>query len=172
MKQRPLVLGILIAASAAISAPTLAREIAYVDMQRVLEESKLGKQAQANLQEQFGDEQQAFAEEEAAIRQLQQTLERDKPLMSAAQIEKTEEEIKGRIQKFEQDFQAIQRQLAQAQQQEGQKIIQPAREAVISVANKQKLGVVFEASQAGIIYLDENGDITDAVIKALDAKTD
>lgn len=160
-----------IAIALTISNPTFASEIGYVDMQRVLEESALGKTAQANLQERFGDEQRAFAEEEAAIRQLQQKLERDKPLMSTAQVEKTEQEIQTRIKKFEEDFAKIQRQLAQAQQQEGQKILKPARDAVVSVAKKRKIDAVFEASQAGVVYLDEDGDITDAVIEAMDAST-
>ncbi len=171
MKHHFAAFGLLIAIPLALSTSALASEIGYVDMQRVLEDSALGKTAQANLQERFGDEQQAFAEEEAAIRQLQQKLERDKPLMSTAQVEKTEQEIQSRIEQFEQDFAKIQQQLARAQQQEGQKILKPARDAVISVAKDRKIDAVFEANQAGVVYLDEDGDITDAVIKAMDAST-
>ncbi len=171
MKHRFALFSLVIAIPLALSTSALASEIGYVDMQRVLEESALGKTAQANLQERFGEEQQAFAEEEAAIRQLQQKLERDKPLMSTAQVEKTEQEIQSRIEQFEQAFAKIQQQLARAQQQEGQKILKPARDAVISVAKQRKIDAVFEANQAGIVYLDEDGDITDAVIKAMDAGT-
>ncbi|WP_462320034.1 OmpH/Skp family outer membrane protein [Halochromatium sp.] len=172
MKHRFAIFCLLLATSLILATSALASEIGYVDMQRVLEESALGQQAQANLQERFGEEQQAFAEEEAAIRQLQQKLERDKPLMSTAQVEKTEQEIQGRIEQFEQDFAKIQQQLVQAQQQEGQKILKPARDAVISVAKQRKIDAVFEANQAGVVYLDEDGDITEAVIKAMDANTD
>jgi outer membrane protein len=154
-----------------LPAAALASEIGYVDMQRVLEESDLGKAAQANLEEQFGDEQQAFAREEAEIRQMQQALERDKPLMSEAQLEKKESELRSRIKQFEEDFTQIQRQLARAQQQEGSKILQPARDAVVSVAKKRKLDAVFEANQSGVVYLDDEGDITDEVIKTMNANT-
>lgn len=169
MRDRFLFAALMVSAGAAFSMPAVATEIGYVDMQRVLEESNLGKAAQANLQERFGDDQQAFAEEEAAIRQLQQTLERDRPLMSESQVEKQEQEIQSRIEKFEEDFAKIQRELIQAQQQEGQKILQPARDAVISVAKKRELGAVFEANQSGVVYLDDNGDITEAVIEAMNA---
>jgi outer membrane protein len=163
------VIAVLWLASPALSVAT---ELGYVDMQRVLEESALGKAAQATLEERFGDEQQAFAREEAAIRQLQQTLERDRPLMSATQVEKKEAELQSRIKAFEEDFAKIQQQLARAQQQEGNKILKPARDAVISVAKKRQLGAVFEANQSGVIYLDEEADITDAVIEVMDANTD
>lgn len=170
MSARLVVTALLLLLASAFTLPTFATEIGYVDMQRVLEESDLGKAAQANLQERFGDEQQAFAQEEAEIRQLQQALERDRPLMSESQLEKKEQEIQGRIKQFEEDFAKIQQQLMQAQQQEGQKILQPARDAVISVAKKRKLGAVFEANQSGVVYLDDNGDITKAVIDAMNAQ--
>jgi outer membrane protein len=145
-----------------------AADVGYVNMERVLKESQLGRAAEARLQERFGDKTQPFAEEELAIRELQQTLERDKPLMSAAQVEKKQTELRERIQAFEQEFSAVQRELMQAQQQEGIKILEPARESINAIAEKKKLTAVFESSQSGILYLDPNTEITDAVIKHLD----
>ncbi|MGB5737691.1 MAG: OmpH family outer membrane protein [Thiohalocapsa sp.] len=147
-----------------------AQDIGIVNMERVLQESESGKAVQGELEKRFGPEQEKFAEREREIRQLQASLERDKPLMSKAQVEKQEADIKTRIEAFEKDFNAIQKEVMEAQQEEGQKLIAPAREAVVEVAKKKKLGAVFEASRAGLLYLGENADITDQVIKALDAK--
>jgi outer membrane protein len=147
-----------------------AQSIGIVSMERVLQESDSGKAVQAKLEERFGAQQQAFAEREREIRQLQAALERDKPLMSKAQVEKKEADIKSGIEAFEKDFNAIQKEVMEAQQEEGQKLIEPAREAVNEVAEKKKLGAVFEASRAGLLYLGESADITDEVIKALNAK--
>lgn len=147
-----------------------AQSIGIVSMERVLQESDSGKAVQAQLEERFGEQQQAFAEREREIRQLQATLERDKPLMSKAQVEKKEADIKSGIAAFEKDFNAVQKEVMEAQQQEGQKLIEPAREAVNEVAKKKKLGAVFEASRAGLLYLGDSADITDDVIKALNAK--
>lgn len=147
-----------------------AQSVGFVDMERVLQESAAGKAAQAKLEAQFGDEQQAFAQREQEIRQLRAALERDKPLMSKAQVEKKEGEIKARIEQFEKDFAETQREVMKAQQQEGQKVMEPARKAVNTVAEKKKLAAVFEAGQAGLLYLGDSADITDDVIKALDAQ--
>lgn len=166
---RPLVAGLL-AALALLPLTAAAEGIAYVDMERVLQESAQGKAAQERLEKRFGAKQKPFAEEEAAIRQLQQTLARDKPLMSKSQVEKKEQEIKDRIAKFEKDFTEIQKEVMQAQQEEGQKILRPARDAVNRVAKDKKMTVVFEASQAGVMYFDKSADITEAVIKAMGAQ--
>jgi outer membrane protein len=147
-----------------------AQSVGFVDMERVLQESDAGKAAQAKLAEQFGDEQQAFGQREQEIRQLQAALERDKPLMSKAQVQKKEEDIKARVEQFEKDFSEIQRAVMKAQQEEGQKVLAPARTAVNSVAEKKKLAAVFEASQAGLLYLGDSADITEEVINALNAQ--
>jgi outer membrane protein len=147
-----------------------AQTIGVVSMERVLQESDSGKAIQAELEARFGEKQQVFAEREREIRQLQAALERDKPLMSKAQVEKKEADIKSRIEAFEKDFNAVQKEVMEAQQQEGQKLIEPAREAVNEVAKKKKLGAVFEASRAGLLYLGESADITNEVIQALNAK--
>ncbi len=148
-----------------------AQDLGYVDMERVLQDSRMGKAAQAELEKRFGDKRTPLQEEERAIRQLQQNVERDKPLMSQKQLEKKEAEIKQRIETFEKEFTAIQKQILQAQQEEGRKILPPARDAVHEVAKKKKLAIVFEASQAGLLYLDPAIDVTDSVIKAMDEKT-
>ena len=148
-----------------------AEGIGYVDMQRVLQESQLGQQAQARLEERFGDRQQPLAEEEMAIRRLQQNLERDKPLMSRSQVEKKEKEIKERIAKFEEEATALQKEVIKAQQEEGVKILEPARKAVVAVAEKRKLTAVFEASQSNILYINQDADITEAVVQAMNKAT-
>ncbi|WPL19147.1 periplasmic chaperone [Thiorhodovibrio winogradskyi] len=144
-----------------------AADIAHVSMQRVLQESQLGRDAEARLQERFSPKTEPFAEKEMAIRQLQAALERDKPLMSEAQVEKKETEIRQRIQAFEQDFSAVQRELMQAQQEEAAKILEPAGVALKALAEKKKLSAVFESSQSGILYLDPESDLTDELIEKM-----
>lgn len=164
---RALLALILLACAPAVA---LAQGIAYVDMERVLQESAMGQAAQQRLEQRFGERQQPFAEEELAIRRMQAQLDRDKPLMSAAQVERTEREIKERIERLEQDFEGVQREVMQAQQEEGRRLIEPARQAVIAVAKEKKLTLVFEASQLNAIYIDEAAEITDAVIAAMNAR--
>jgi len=153
-----------------IATSAVAQNIGVVNMERVLVESDQGKAVEKELAERFGDKQQEFAQREAEIRQLQAALERDKPLMSKAQVDKKDSEIKDMIEQFEKDFEAVQKEVVKAQQAEGQKILEPAQKAVTAVAKEQKLGAVFEASRAGLLYLGESADITDAVIKRMNSQ--
>ena len=63
---------VLFAAALAMTAPVLAADslnVGYVNMQQVLQESKLGKRAQDTLKEKFGPKSDEFAKEEAAHEQ-------------------------------------------------------------------------------------------------------
>jgi outer membrane protein len=149
----------------------VAQELGTVNMDRVLQESQLGQKAQAELEARFGDRRSPLQEEEIAIRQLQAALERDRPLMSTAQVEKKEQEIAERIQAFEKAFTELQKEVLAAQQEAGQEIIPPARDAINAVAKKNNLAAVFEASQMGVLFVNDRIDITAEVIEQMDANT-
>lgn len=163
----------LLGAAMAISTPGLAADavtIGYVDMQQVLEKSKLGQRAQATLKEKFGPKSEEFAKEEQALRQQQQTLERDKPLMSKDQIKKKEEELQKAIESFQKTAGTTQQELAKEQQKLGQAIVGPAQEVVQALSKEKKMSAVFERQQAGLLYIDSGLDLTNEVIKRLDER--
>jgi outer membrane protein len=146
-----------------------ATDIGYVDMQQVLEKSKLGSRVQAELRKDFEPKAKPLGDEEQAIRQLQATLAKEAALMSKEQVAKKEAEIKKRIQAYEKTAGAFQQELMKAQQEKGREVLGPAQKAVDAVAKQKKLSVVLERSMAGIVYLDQGLDITDEVVKQMDA---
>ncbi len=142
----------------------------YVDMQRVLDESQLGLQAQRALQEKFAEPQRKLAQEERALLQLQQKMHRDAALMSREELEKRRREIQQRFDEFQRAAAEVQQALAREQMKLGAKIIAPARRAIAVLAKQKNLQAVFERNQSGLLYVDEGFDLTDAVIRHLDAQ--
>lgn len=145
--------------------------VGFVDMQKVLEDSKLGQRLQDQLRAEFEPRGQAMAEEEQAIRKLKQDLERDGPLMSAEQVKKTETEIEKRITAYQEKGNALQQEIQKVQQNKSREIIEPARKSIDAVAKKKKLGMVIEPGMSGLLYVDQTLDITVDVIEHLDANT-
>ncbi|RKT46079.1 OmpH family outer membrane protein [Thiocapsa rosea] len=145
--------------------------VGYVDMQKVLEDSKLGKRLQEQLREEFEPRGEEMAAEEQEIRKLQQSLERDAPLMSADQVSKQEADVQKRIEAFQEKANGIQQEIMKVQQTKSREIIGPARDSINAVAKKNKVGMVVEPGMSGLLYLDEKLDLTAEVIKHLDANT-
>jgi len=144
--------------------------IGYVDMQRVIEESKLGKQAFATLQEKYAEPQAALEKEEKEIMQLQQNLARDGALMSQTELDKRKKEIQDRVQHIQRKAGMAQQELSQDQAKLGQGIIKPAQEIISELGKERKLTAIFERAQSGLLYVQEDRNLTDEVIKRLDAK--
>lgn len=145
--------------------------LGYVDMQKVLEESKLGKRLQEQLRKEFESRAKGLAEEEREIGKMQKDLARDKALMSNEQVGKKEKEIQSRIEAYQKKAMPVQQDLIKAQQEKGREIVGPARKAVNEVAKKKKLGMVVERGVSGLMYVDESLEITADVIKELNAAT-
>ncbi len=165
-------LALLLVLFLALPLPALAAApIGFVDMQKVLEDSKLGQQLQDDLRVEFEPRAKTLAEEEAAIRELQQALERDGALMSNDQVKKAEGEIQTRIKDYQEKGNDLQQDLMKVQQAKSREIIQPARDSINAVAKKRGLGMVIEPGMSGLLYIDDALDITGDVVKHLDSKT-
>ena len=91
--------------------------------------------------------------------------------MSKEQMEKKQVELKKRIEAFEKTAAPLQQELSKAQQERGQEVVIPAQKAVDAVARQKKLGLVVERNQSGMVFVDKALDITDEVIKQMDANT-
>lgn len=148
-----------------------AASLGYVDMQQVIERSKLGKQAHATLKEQFAEPQAALAKEEQSIRQLQETTSRDAALMSEAELDKRKNEVQERVMKLQRSAAAAQQELTREQAKLGGGIIKPAQTIIAKLAKEKKLSAVFERNQSGLLYIEDGLNLTDEVIKRMDAET-
>ncbi|MEJ2388222.1 MAG: OmpH family outer membrane protein [Chromatiaceae bacterium] len=113
MRHFALIATLLLGAPAMAAGPA---DIGYVDMQQVFDKSQLGQKAQETIKGKLGDKQKKLAEEEQAIRRMQQTLARDEPLMSQAELDKKKKGIATRLRDFQKKAAEFRQQLAQEPQ--------------------------------------------------------
>ncbi|WP_133510831.1 OmpH family outer membrane protein [Candidatus Thiosymbion oneisti] len=145
-------------------------KIGYVNMQEVIDKSKLGRQAQETLKKKFGDRQQELAKEQQSIQQLQQTFDKDKALMSKKELDKKTAEIRERKKKFQQKVAQLQKEVAQEENKLANRILEPTPAIIAAVAKNKQVSAVFERRQSGLLYIDDGLDLTAEVIKRLNAK--
>jgi len=145
-------------------------KIGYVNMQEVINKSKPGRQAQEALEEKFGERRQKLAGEQQSIRQLQQTLDKDKTLMSQKELDKKTSEIRERKKKFKQKVAELQKEMAQEENKLANQILKPTPAIIAAVAKDRQVSAIFERRQSGLLYIDEGLDLTAEVIKRLDAE--
>jgi len=156
-----------------LNAPVIAAEksgIAFVDVRKILLESKVGKRNKAEFEKIVKQKEAAIAKEEEKLKAMQQVFQKDQLLM-------TEEQKRAKQQTFQEQAEAFQKMVREAKQEINKKDNEFASKAlgeirgiIADMAKEMKLILVLEASGSGLLYAEEGMDLTPKVLEKYDAK--
>ena len=141
---------------------------AFINPQRIFQESVEGKAALARINTLVQQKQKEGQDKQKALEANQQKLQNSSGVMNEqarSQLEKEIERMQREGQRFQQDAQAEIQELQNEVQQEFIKRVSPLIE---SVAKEKGLQMVFDLSNAGLAWWDPGLDLTTDVIKKLD----
>jgi len=158
------------AAPAAAPFPAGAK-VAFIDFQRVAAESIEGQNSTAKINALVAKKQAEGAEKAKALQANQQKLAQSGAVMSDAARAALEKEIERQTregERFQQDAQAEVNELQQELQLEFQKKILPLLQ---QIRQERGLQLLFSRADAGIVAWDPGVDLTDELVKKLDAIT-
>lgn len=160
-------LAILIALVALVSLPAAAQsKFGFVNTQRVLSESLPATRAQKRIEAEFQKRDQELARLADQLKRLQDDIDRNGVTMGETQRRNKEREF-GELNR---DFQRKQREfredLNQRRNEELAQVIEQANRIIRQIAEQEKFDIIFQDA----VYASQRIDITDKVIKALDAK--
>ena len=146
-------------------------KIAFINPQRVFQESTDGKAAVVRVNALIQKKQKEGEDKAKLLQGNQQKLQTSGGVMNEAarsQLEKEIERQQKEGERFQQDAQAEINELQQDVQNEFLKKVQPVLD---QVATEKGLHMVFNAAEAGIAWAPQSLDISSEVIKKLDANT-
>ena len=144
-------------------------KVGYVVLQRIANESAEGKQATARIQALQQKKAAELNDKNKQLQGIQAKLEKEASVMSAtaqADLAKQAEKLNTDIQRFTQDAQAEIQELQAQLQQQFQTRIEPV---LAKVGTAKGLHFIFNGPDSGLVWADQGLDISDDVIKALDA---
>jgi len=144
-------------------------KMAYINPQRIFQESAEGKTALTRVQTLINRKQTEGQDRQKKLAADQQKLQTSGGVMNEAarsQLEKEIEKEQVDGQRFQQDAQAEINELQQEVQNEFIKKVSPMIEAV---AKEKGVQLVFDLNNAGLAYFDPGLDLTADVIKKRDA---
>ncbi|MGQ0733053.1 MAG: OmpH family outer membrane protein [Acidobacteriota bacterium] len=144
-------------------------KFAYVVLQRIANESAEGKAATARIQALQQEKANELNDKNKQLQGLQQKLEKEASVMSTAaqaDIQKQIERLQVDIQRFTQDAQQDITELQGQLQQQFQLRIEPV---LTAMGQEKGLFFIFNGPDSGLVWADPSLDISDEVIKKLDA---
>ncbi len=146
-------------------------KVAYVNIQAVATNSAQGKAFSARIKELQDKKNAELAEKQKALQAAQQKLQTQATVLADAarsQLEKDIDRMTRELQFLTQNAQAEVQELQQELQQEFQKQLEPI---LAKVAAARGLHMLFSVADSGLVWADTGLDLTEVVIKELDAAT-
>lgn len=150
--------------SPAASAQDGAR-IAFVNTDRLLREAAPAKAAQAKLEQEFSRREREVDEAGQALASASERFEREALTMSESQRAARQRQLVDQDREFQRKRREFQEDLNSRKQEELQQVLDRANRVVRQIAESEKYDAIFQEA----VYINPRLDITDKVIKALDA---
>jgi outer membrane protein len=162
-------LAFLLVAGAA-KAQTL--KIGYINSQEILANAPGAAEAQQQFQDQMSQYEQEAQQLQAEIQRMQQELEQQSLTLSPEAKQNRQEAIQQKAQQAQQRMQ----QLDQMAQQRRQELVQPVMDKISDVIEdiraEGSYSFVFDVAAGAIVAADPSYDLTDEVVRRLQAQAD
>ncbi|MFM2111537.1 MAG: hypothetical protein RLZZ271_197 [Pseudomonadota bacterium] len=150
---------------AAASAQTAEFRVGFVSTDRVFRETKAAQQAQEKLEREFSKREKELADMANTLKSATEKMERDAPTLSESQRNNRQRQLAEQDRDFQRKRREFQEDLNQRKAEEQQALLEKANRIVKQVADADKYDLVLQE----VVYINPKHDITDKIIKALDA---
>lgn len=140
-------------------------KVGYVNTQRITTESGPAKTAQGKLEQEFSKRQKELTDQQAALKAFGEKFDRDAPTLNESQRlsrQKEGADLGRDLQRRQREFQED---LNGRRNEELQQVLDRATKAVKQVADAEKYDMVVQE----VVYVNTKHDITDKVLKLLNA---
>jgi len=161
-----IVVSLLLALQAPFAGAQAENKLGFVNTERILREAAPAVRAQKKIEAEFSKRDQEMARLADQLKRMQDELEKQGVTMAESQRRTKEREFS----ELNRDFQRRQREfredLNQRRNEELAQVIELSRRIIQQIAEQEKFDIIFQDA----IYTSPRIDITERVIKALDAK--
>jgi outer membrane protein len=138
--------------------------IAVVDPNRVVEQSPQYEAARDALQREVEGRERDLREQQEQVTSLQHKLEKDGSLMSEAEVQRLQNDIRSRTRKLKYAKDEFQDDFALRQNELRKRLGRQVQEVVVELAKEQKIDLILSD---GLVYSNPRIDISDLVIRRL-----
>ena len=139
--------------------------VGFVNTDRIFREANTAKAAQAKLEQEFSRREKELNDVGNNLKSLSDKFEREAPTLAEAQRTQRQKQLVDQDREFQRKRREFQEDLNARKNEELQQVLERANKVVKQVAEAEKYDVVLQEA----VYINPKHDITDKVIKALNA---
>src|SRR5512140_16734 len=142
-----------------------AQKVGVIEVQRIVQESAVGKESLARIQKIQGAKQDDLTKRQNELRDLEKRIQEQGKSLSEEAMEKLQKDYQAKaldLKRFQDD---AQREMEELQRKELGELERKVLPVIESVAKDLGYTLVFNKFQSGLLHADPGVDITDAVIQ-------
>ena len=160
---------ILLLGLSMLAMPALAQEfrLGFVSLDRIIKEAVPAKNAQAKLEQEFSRREKDLQALGATLKSQADQLEREAPTLSESQRANRQKQLIELDRDFQRKRRDFQEDLNTRRNEELQQVFERANRVVKQVADTEKYDLILQEA----VYVNPKHDITDKVIRALNASS-
>jgi len=143
-------------------------KVGYVDLRRVVTDSRKGKAAFAAVESQFGPRGKSLENKRKQLEAMERDFIKNAAVMNEASRKQKAEQIDRSKKDFTRSLEDFQYELKKKDFELSQSILKDIEGILKSIGQSEAYTVILESG--ALVYGSPSGDITDRVIKAYDAK--
>jgi outer membrane protein len=170
MKRLDLLVVFALAFVAPVCPVAYAQDVAIVDVQKVVNESIIGKAAKSNVEAQIQKAKARMANLQSDLEKGKADLQKQSAVLSGSALEERREALEKKQREAQRTFGDLQEQLAKANDKEIKKVVDEIDKVVGEIADDKEYAFVFEKDRQAVLYAAPRIDITQDVIKILDKR--
>jgi outer membrane protein len=150
-----------------MAAPAMAQEfrVGLVSLDRILREANGAKAAQAKLEQEFSRREKELGDVGTALKAASERFEREAPTLSEAQRAQRQKQLIDQDRDFQRKRRELQEDANARKNEELQQLIERSNRVIKQLAEQEKYDLVIQDA----VYINPKHDITDKVIRALNA---
>lgn len=141
--------------------------IGFVNADRIMREATLAKTAQAKLEQEFGKRERDLVTMENALKTASDKFTTEAPTLSESQRTARQRQLVEQDRDFQRKRREFQEDANTRRNEELQQLLERANRIIRQVAETEKYDVILQEA----IYINPKHDITDKVLRALNAAT-
>ena len=144
----------------------LAADIYFIDMKKILNESKAGKSAQNFLKKKFDSESKKFEKEASVLKKQETDLIAKKKLVSPEEYKKTLSDLRNKSLDYQKRKRKSQNEWVQKKNEARTKLISATNPILQKYMSENKIEMVVDKKY--ILLANSNFELTDVILKILD----
>ena len=139
--------------------------VGFVNTDRIFREANSAKAAQAKLEQEFSRREKELNDLGASLKTASERFEREAPTLAETQRGQRQRQLIEQDREFQRKRREFQEDLNARKNEELQQVLDRANRVVRQVAEQEKYDLILQEA----VYINPKHDITDKVIKALNA---